>query len=129
MLYRRTASSRGIQNRLFFTGDLQTAELADLYRGAQCLVQASEIESFGFPTVEAMASGCPVVAVRSVAAAELVGDAALICGSSAAEIAAALTRVLTDDVLRTRLVTQGLERSATFSWDSYAAALQELIYA
>ena len=50
--------------------------LAELYRGAACLVQASRFEGFGLPVVEAMASGTPVVAVREPALEEVAGDAA-----------------------------------------------------
>ena len=58
-------------------GYVEIEELAALYRGAACLVQASLYEGFGLPVLEAMASGTPVVTVRDEALLEVVGDAAV----------------------------------------------------
>jgi glycosyltransferase involved in cell wall biosynthesis len=54
-------------------GEVGDAELAQLYRGARCLVYASLYEGFGIPVAEALACGCPVVTSRGPMA-ELGGD-------------------------------------------------------
>ena len=63
-------------------GYVEAERLAELYRGAACLVQASRFEGFGLPVLEAMASGTPVVAVREPALREVAGDAAVFVADS-----------------------------------------------
>ena len=96
-------------------GYIEIDELAALYRGAACLVQASHYEGFGLPVLEAMASGTPVVTVRDEALMEVAGDAAVIVeeGGLAEGI-----RVALDD--REALVAAGLERARAFSWRAAA---------
>ena len=96
-------------------GYVETERLADLYRGAACLVQPSRYEGFGLPVVEAMASGTPVVAVPDPALKEVAGDAAVLVPE--AELAAGIRTALAE---RERLVTAGLERAKTFSWRTSA---------
>ena len=92
-----------------------TERLAELYRGAACLVQASRFEGFGLPVVEAMASGTPVVAVREPALEEVAGDAAVLVDE--AQLADGIREALAD---RARLVAAGLERARAFSWRASA---------
>jgi glycosyltransferase involved in cell wall biosynthesis len=96
-------------------GYVEVDELAQLYRGAACLVQASLYEGFGLPVLEAMASGTPVVTVRDEALLEVVGDAAVIVpdGGLAEGIREALAN-------RELLGAAGLERARAFSWDATA---------
>lgn len=96
-------------------GYLPVDELAALYRGAACLVQASHYEGFGLPVLEAMASGTPVVTVPEAALLEVVGDAAVVVDD--ANLADGIRRALED---RERLVRVGLERSRAFSWGAAA---------
>jgi glycosyltransferase involved in cell wall biosynthesis len=96
-------------------GYVETERLADLYRGAACLVQPSRYEGFGLPVVEAMASGTPVVAVPDPALKEVAGDAAVLVPE--AELAAGIHTALAE---RERLVAAGLERAKTFSWRTSA---------
>ena len=96
-------------------GYVETERLAELYRGAACLVQASSYEGFGLPVVEAMASGTPVVAVREPALEEVAGGAAVVVEE--AQLADGIRQALAD---RERLVAAGLERARAFSWRATA---------
>jgi glycosyltransferase involved in cell wall biosynthesis len=92
-------------------GYVETARLAELYRGAACLVQSSRYEGFGLPVVEAMASGTPVVAVADPALREVAGEAAVFADGG--DLASGIRTALAE---RDRLVAAGLERARAFSW-------------
>jgi glycosyltransferase involved in cell wall biosynthesis len=97
-------------------GYVATDRLADLYRGAACLVQSSTYEGFGLPVVEAMASGTPVVAVSEPALQEVAGTAALVVEGDA-DLADGIRIAISQ---RERLVAAGLERARAFSWRASA---------
>jgi glycosyltransferase involved in cell wall biosynthesis len=71
------AQQLGVSNRVHFLGQLDDAELARAYRSASVLVMPSLHEGFCVPVIEAMACGLPVIASRSAALPETVGDAGL----------------------------------------------------
>ena len=96
-------------------GYVEPERLAELYRGAACLVQPSRFEGFGLPVLEAMASGTPVVALREPALEEVAGDAAVFVEEE--RLADGIRQALAD---RDRLVWAGLERARRFSWRATA---------
>jgi glycosyltransferase involved in cell wall biosynthesis len=98
-----------------------------LLRGAQLLVFPSVYEGFGFPPLEAMAVGTPVVATAAGAVPQTVGDAAVVTPVGDIDaLAEALATTLDDRELRSALRTRGLARAGWFTWARCAAGLMEL---
>ena len=65
-----------------------------------------------------MAAGCPCLVSNAASLPEVCGDGALYCDPrDPADMAKQLGRLLTDDVLRARLVRAGRARAASFDWD------------
>ncbi len=97
---------------------LPPPELATAYANADLFVFPSIYEGFGFPMLEAMAHGVPVIAARSSSLPEVGGDAALYFDPGDAHgLAAQIRRVLRDGNLWQDLIYQGRERAAQFRWD------------
>jgi glycosyltransferase involved in cell wall biosynthesis len=96
-------------------GYVAQEELAELYRGAACLLLPSRFEGFGLTLLEAMACGTPVVAAEEPALREVGGDAALYAHPE--EMADAIRRALAE---REQRVAAGLARAAGFTWEECA---------
>jgi alpha-1,3-rhamnosyl/mannosyltransferase len=97
-------------------------DLVALMGGATLLAYPSLSEGFGFPVLEAMACGAPVLAARIPSIVEIAGDAALLVDPKETEdIAEGLRRLLEDSRLRAELVGRGLAQAAKFSWERTAA--------
>lgn len=85
-------------------------------------------EGFGMPSLEAMASGTPVVTSNFGAMAEVSGGAALeVDPRDLDAIATAMRRVYDDNTLAETLRKQGLARAAQFNWDATAAVVQRVL--
>jgi glycosyltransferase involved in cell wall biosynthesis len=117
-----TLARRQGPGRVVLTGWVDARELAALYRAAMLFVFPSRYEGFGFPVLEAMTAGTPVVSSNATSLPELVGDAGLLVDpDDAAAMADAIRRVAADDSLRRDLVARGARQAALFTWDAAAA--------
>jgi glycosyltransferase involved in cell wall biosynthesis len=93
-----------------------------LYSAADCFVFPSLYEGFGFPPLEAMACGTPVISSDRSSLPEILGDSALIVNSEDVDaIAAAMATVLSTESLRRDLGARGMKRAKLFSWERAAA--------
>jgi glycosyltransferase involved in cell wall biosynthesis len=111
----------GLEERVHFAGYVPQADLPALLSGARALVLPSLYEGFGFPVLEAMACGTPVVCSDVASLPEVAGDAAILVNPhETKQLTQALRRVLVDEALRQGLVERGLRQVARFSWQACA---------
>ena len=119
---------QGLKSRIDFVGVVPEERLPALYRGAIALIFASLYEGFGFPLLEAMACGTPVVTSNVTAMPEIAGGAALLVDPrSVDDIAYATTLLVTDSSVRRQLREKGLARAAQFTWQSTSTRVHRLM--
>lgn len=124
------SKSRGLSPSVIPVGLIGDEDLAALYRHATGLVFASRREGFGFPVVEAMASGCPVITSNRSAMVEVAdGAAVMVDPDDTGAIADAMVLLYGNEAERQRLRRTGLERARQFTLEQMAlgtaAAYQE----
>lgn len=116
---------------ILFTEEVPDEDLPAYYGGAACLVLPSRYEGFGFPPLEAMACGCPVVVSTAGALGEIAGEAALrVAPDDVDGLHAAMRALVTEVRLRDGLRERGFARAREFSWERTAretALVYELV--
>lgn len=116
------ARVEGVGRAVVLTGFVPDDDLRALYRNALGLLFVSRAEGFGFPVVEGMACGCPVITSNRSSMAELAEGAALLVDPERpAEIARAIVRLCESKALRHELSQAGRARAATFGLERQAA--------
>jgi glycosyltransferase involved in cell wall biosynthesis len=121
---RRLARDLGVLQDVIQPGALTIDEIQNYYWACDALVFPSLWEGFGWPPVEAMASGLPVVCSHAGALVEAAGSAAeMVDPHSPEDIARGIVRVLEDGARRKELVRRGLFHARTFSARSFADKL------
>jgi glycosyltransferase involved in cell wall biosynthesis len=107
-----------------WVGEVTDAELAELYRGARCVLYPSLYEGFGLPVLEAMACGAPVVTSRGTATEEIAGAAAVLVDPR--DVEAIADGIAQAELQRAELVPLGFARAAEFTWDRAADGVEAL---
>ena len=104
-------------------GYIDDADIGALYAGALALVFPSLYEGFGFPVLEAMHCGTPVICSNTSSLPELAGEAALLVDPlDVNALVTAMQRLTRDELLRSSLREQGFVQARKFTWEAAARA-------
>jgi GT2 family glycosyltransferase/glycosyltransferase involved in cell wall biosynthesis len=104
-----------------FTDFIAREDLELLYREATALVCLSKYEGFGFPVLEAMGKGCPVICSNTTSLPEVAGEAALLFDPEDKQgVAAAMLYLLDHPHERQKLREKGLKQAQRFTWEAVA---------
>lgn len=123
----RTIAATGMQEEVHLIGFAEDADLPVLYSGAACVVFPSLYEGFGFPVLESMACGTPVITASVSSLPEVAGDAALLVNPlDTDEITTAIQRILDDAALRETLIQRGYQQIQKFTWKNAAQHLRQI---
>lgn len=125
---RRVINEEGIQNSITLTGHVNDKDLPAIYTLADVFVYPSLYEGFGFPPLEAMKCGCPVIVSNTTSLPEVVGDAGILIDPQRDdEILMAINNVITNTHLQREMRRKGIERSRQFTWERTAQGILNAI--
>lgn len=109
------------RDRIRRLGGIRDDQLAAVYAGAAAFVYPTRYEGFGFPPLEAMARGVPVVSARNSSLPEVLGDAPRwVDGFDTAGWAAAIRAVLADPEGRAAMRRAGMAQAGRYTWSGTA---------
>jgi mannosyltransferase len=106
-----------LPKRFIHIDKASSALLNALYNKAHALIYPSAYEGFGLPVIEAMAAGCPVIAVNASSIPEVAGSAGLLLDRPDADAAAEWLEHLEDSSVRVRVIADGILNANRFSWE------------
>jgi glycosyltransferase involved in cell wall biosynthesis len=127
-------TSLGLEDRVRWLGQVSPEDMPAVMAGANVVVYPSLSEGFGFPALEALAVGTPVVAGDRGSLPEILGDAALFVDpADVRSLGTALEAALSNQELRDRLRELGRAHARRYTWDRcvegtqavYSAVLHE----
>lgn len=134
----RTIEQLGLEGAVEFVSGITDEELVMLYNQAACAVVPSLYEGFSLPAIEAMSTGCPLVATTGGAIPEVAGPDGETCYTTVPgdsdSLATGIRRALEDPEAARRIGADGRERVINrWSWrhtaertvDHYRALLEE----
>ncbi|KJH70656.1 glycosyltransferase family 4 protein [Aliterella atlantica] len=118
----------GITEQVKFLDYVPYSQLPVIINGAIALVFPSLWEGFGFPVLEAMACGTPVITSNISSLPEVAGNAALLVDPyNTEEISAAMQEIANSEQMRSHLRELGLTRASEFSWEKTGQATVKVL--
>jgi glycosyltransferase involved in cell wall biosynthesis len=125
----RAVMETGVQSHVIVLPHLQEQEMRAMYSAARCLIMPSLLEGFGFPVVEAMACGTPVLSSNRASLPEIAENAALYFDPTNEEdLREKLMELLKRPALIDRMVMQGVKRASRFTWKEHVDLLMAVYH-
>src|SRR3989344_707509 len=110
------------KNQIIFVGQISNRERFLYYQFAEVFVYPSFFEGFGFPPLEAMSCGTPVITSRNSSLPEVVGNAAVLVDPyDIVELELWITKILGDKKLSGPMIKRGLKQASKFNWKEAAS--------
>ncbi len=126
--HQRLLESAAADPTIHVVGAVSDLELEGWYAHASVFVFPSLTEGFGYPPLEAMARGVPVVASRAGSLPEVLGDAAMFHEPGNAEdLALQVRHLLGDDAFRRELIGRGKARVDRYTWRDSAERMAVIL--
>ena len=126
-IYQKIASSP-LRNKIYCIGAIDETDKTALYTLASLFVYPSFYEGFGFPPLEAMACGTPVITSNRSSLPEVAGNAAyLVNPNRPTELAESIQKILTNKTLQEHFIQRGLEQANKFIWEETAKKFISLL--
>ena len=114
-------SALGLEGQALWPGRVSDDCIEAFYRISRAMILPSRTEGFGFPVLEAMERGVPVICSDAGSLPEVAGDAALLVTTGRAdELTTAMLKLEQEPSLREELIRKGHERCRAFTWDATA---------
>jgi glycosyltransferase involved in cell wall biosynthesis len=112
------AKRLGINNSIYICGEVENELMPWLIKNSYASCYLSLYEGFGFPPLEAMSLGVPVIAGNSSSIPEVTGKAAcLVNPNSIDEISRGLNEIVYNKNYRQKLIKEGYKQTKKFSWE------------
>lgn len=114
----------GLKDFVVHLGKLAVSDLIVAYHASDVLLFPSIYEGFGWPPLEAMACGTPVVSSKAGSIPEIVGDAAILHEPSDVRgMSESVAALFVNRELRKAHIASGLQRAKQFTWERSVGAL------
>ncbi|MBI4118633.1 MAG: glycosyltransferase family 4 protein [Parcubacteria group bacterium] len=118
-----------LTEKIHFVGHLNDPELSYVYKRTEAFLFPTLIEGFGYPVLEAMDCGVPVITSNQSSLREVGGEgsALLVDPYEPKDIAAAMREVVESSDKKEKLITAGFVRAKQFSWRKAGEELLEIV--
>lgn len=117
----KLVKNNNLQHDVLLPGYIEDKDLPAIISGAVAVLYLSLYEGFGFPVLEAMKVGTPVIASNTSSIPEVVGDAGLLVNPlDLKEIANSMCEVSYNSELRNQYIQKGIKQAEKFSWEKTA---------
>jgi glycosyltransferase involved in cell wall biosynthesis len=115
---------------LVLLDNIHDTQLKKLIASAYCVVYPSLENGFDQPIIQSMQSGVPIITNNTQNTREIGGEATLYANSNSFEaVTEKMQLIYKDEILRSKLIKDGLQQATQFSWDKTASLMKEIILA